>query len=115
MPNRLLRGLCITATTAAAAAALVTTSAGSASATPPAPHLDRSGQIVVDVPAGEWWSCEAVSTSPPFLTFAPALDQFALGPTQLHFPPFPHGAHVWVNCNGNALPVVYYGPVLTVR
>lgn len=87
---------------------------GTAAATPPNPHVEPGVGIVVDVPAGEWWSCQGLSFAWPIAANVPGLYQYALGPTQLVFNQFPPGSQVWISCNGSGLPLVYYGPVLTV-
>ncbi|NMN95015.1 hypothetical protein [Antrihabitans stalactiti] len=83
----------------------------SAQATPPVPTPEPGGVIRIDVAPGEWWSCVGYSLQAPFLQLVPGLYQYSLGPNPiyLHFTP---GADVWVQCNGSALPIVYYGPIV---
>ena len=97
----------------AATAMCLLSGVGAAHATPPSPHVEQGVGIVVDVPAGEWWSCQGLSLAWPIAANVPGLYQYALGPTQLVFNQFPPGAQVWISCNGSGLPLVYYGPVLT--
>ncbi|TSD94854.1 hypothetical protein FOS14_19630 [Skermania sp. ID1734] len=96
---------------AAAIAAGALWGTGAASAAPIAAPDPNHG-ITVEIPAGEWWNCQALSFAWPLVGYAPAYYQYALGPTTLRFDQFPPGSDVWISCSGTGLPVVYYGPIV---
>ena len=83
----------------------------SAHATPPVPTPEPGGITRFDIPAGEWWMCQGLSLSPPFVQYGPGYYQWTLGPNPI-FLRFAPGADVWVSCSGSAAPVIWYGPIV---
>ena len=95
----------------AAAAAAIGMGANVAEAVPSNPVPEPGGLIRIDLPAGEWWMCQGLSLSPPFVQYGPGYYQWALGPNPI-FLRFAPGADVWVSCSGSAAPVIWYGPIV---
>ena len=95
----------------AAAAVAIGVGANTAEATPPVPTPEPGGVIRIDLPPGEWWSCQGVSLAPPFLQYSPGLYQYTQGPNPVYLRTVP-GADVWVGCNGTGLPILWYGPIV---
>ena len=91
----------------ATAAAAVGMGASSAQAAPYYPVPEPGGIIRIDLPPGEWWSCDGLSFAPPFIQIAPIVQ----GPDSA-FLRFAPGADVWVRCSGTGLPILWYGPIV---
>jgi len=113
--TRALRRHAVTAAVTGAAAATIATAGTAPASATPFPHVDvKHHTLIVDIPAGETRTCQAVGNQWPFLAYAPGYLQYATGPTKLYFNQFPHGTQIWISCNGIGAPPIWYGPVLGV-